>query len=295
MSSARNTRSEAGSRSICCRDSPDRTIGLRTQSIPRLGRRSLVGSRRRGFSRAGIGTRLALPGNVKCAHAMHGVCARRGSPDTDGVLDRRSRVFIIDLGWDGILACRVRSEGRRLRSCIWAGSGDPRPALKRIWAGSGDPRPALKRIWAGSGDRAPSLNSARTEAHPPGLEPSGTAWNRTRGTNEPTSDRFQSERSLGEKMTVRPSTRKRRLDEEISGNRSRRSRRAWPRATTPRSVPPASVPTISQTPRKAFLILQIGDEDPRESGESAKKRQKAPPFPTSITIDSLGVARTSRL
>jgi hypothetical protein len=74
-------------------------------------------------------------------------------------------------------------------------------------------------------------------------------------------------------LRLRPSTRKRRLDEEISRYRSDRSCRPWPRATAPWSGWPASVPAISAVSRNAFPTLEIGDEDPRES---AKKRQKAP-------------------
>jgi hypothetical protein len=80
-------------------------------------------------------------------------------------------------------------------------------------------------------------------------------------------------------LRLRPSIRKRRLDEEISRYRSDRSCRPWPRATTPWSGRPASVPKISAVSRNAFPISEFGDEDPRES---AKKRQKAPLFQSGL-------------
>jgi hypothetical protein len=68
---------------------------------------------------------------------------------------------------------------------------------------------------------------------------------------------------------------------EMSEYKAGRAGRPGLRATAPWCVPLLNGPHKSTRHRKAFLIFKIGDECPRKS---AKKRQKAPFYPSSKTF-----------
>ena len=69
-------------------------------------------------------------------------------------------------------------------------------------------------------------------------------------------------------------------DDRVSEYKAGRAGRPGLRATAPWAVPLWSGPLNSKRLRKAFLIFKIGDECPRKS---ARKRQKAPFYPSSKT------------